>query len=87
MTTLIEYGTRCFYENTNFYSVLIIRSASRLKSSHFRKCCKENFYLCQAYAEAHGSIFNYSKSVCKSFKAKSAKTAVTPLLIRGLYKS
>jgi len=28
MTTLVEYGTRCLYEDTNFYSVLIVRSAS-----------------------------------------------------------
>jgi len=48
MTTPVEYGTRCLYEDTNFYSVLIVRSASwlKLKSSHFRKCCEENFYLC-----------------------------------------
>jgi len=46
--TLVEYGTRCLYEDANFYSVLIVRSASWLKltSSHFRKCCEENFYLC-----------------------------------------
>jgi len=24
MTTLVEYGTRCLCENTNFYSVLIV---------------------------------------------------------------
>ena len=36
--------------------------------------------VCQAYAESHGIIFNYSKTVCKTFKAKSAKSAVTPLL-------
>jgi len=28
MTTLVEYGTRCLYGDTNFYSVLIVRSAS-----------------------------------------------------------
>jgi len=28
MTTLVEYGTRCLYEDTNFYSVLIVRFAS-----------------------------------------------------------
>ena len=28
MTTLAEYGTGCLYEDTNFYSVLIVRSAS-----------------------------------------------------------
>jgi len=48
MTTLVEYGTRCLYEDTNFYSVLIVRSGSRLKlkSSHFRKRYEENLYLC-----------------------------------------
>jgi len=24
MTTLVEYGTRCLYEDANFYSVLIV---------------------------------------------------------------
>jgi len=28
MTTLVECGTGCLYEDTNFYSVLIVRSAS-----------------------------------------------------------
>jgi len=27
MTTLVEYGTKCLCEGTNFYSVLIVRSA------------------------------------------------------------
>ena len=36
--------------------------------------------VCQAYAESHGIIFNCSKSVCMTFKAKSAKSTVTPLL-------
>jgi len=45
LPTLVEYGTSCLYEDTNFYSILIVRSASwlKLKSSHFRKRCKENF--------------------------------------------
>jgi len=37
----------------------------------------------QAYAESHGIIFNCSKSVCMTFKAKSAKSNVTPLLTLG----
>jgi len=45
---------------------------------------REHLSVCHAYAEAHGSIFNYSKIVCMSFKAKSAKKAATPLLIHGL---
>jgi len=28
MNTLLEYGTRCLYEDANFYSVLIVWSAS-----------------------------------------------------------
>jgi len=28
MTALVEYGTRCLFKTTNFYSVLIVRSAS-----------------------------------------------------------
>jgi len=45
VTTLVEYGTWCLYEDTNFYSVLIVRSAFwlKLKSSHFRKSCEETF--------------------------------------------
>jgi len=27
--------------------------------------------MCQAYAESHGNIFNFSKTVCMTFKAKS----------------
>jgi len=37
----------------------------------------------QAYAESYGNIFNYSKTVCMTFKAKSAKSTVTPLLTHG----
>jgi len=39
--------------------------------------------VCQAYAESHGIIFNCSKTVCMTFKAKSAKSTVTPLLTLG----
>jgi len=42
--------------------------------------------VCQAYGESHGNIFNYSKSVCMTFKAKSAKRTVTPLLTHGVVK-
>jgi len=38
---------------------------------------RELLSVCQAYAEAHGSIFNYRKTVCMSFQAKSAKSAIT----------
>ena len=36
--------------------------------------------VCQAYAESHGIIFNCSKTVCLTFKAKRAKNTVIPLL-------
>jgi len=60
MTTLVECGTRCFYEDTNFYSVLIVWSASWLilKSFHFRKCCEENFYLCVRLMQNRMEIFS-----------------------------
>jgi len=44
---------------------------------------KELLSVCQAYAESHGNIFNYSNTVCMTFKAKSAKSTVTPLLTHG----
>jgi len=48
MTTIVEYGTRCLYEDINFYFLLIVTSVSwlKLKSSHFRKCFEKNFFLC-----------------------------------------
>jgi len=39
--------------------------------------------LCQAYAESHGIVFSCNKTVCMTFKAKSAKSTVTPLLTLG----
>jgi len=44
---------------------------------------RELLSMCQAYAESHEIIFNYSKSVCMTFKAKSAKITVTLLLTHG----
>jgi len=44
---------------------------------------RELLSVCQAYAESHGSIFNYNKTVCITFKAKSVKSIVTPLLTHG----
>jgi len=44
---------------------------------------RELLSVCQAYAELHGNIFNCSKTVCMTFKAKSAKSTVTPLLTNG----
>jgi len=43
---------------------------------------RELLSVCQAYAESHGNIFNYSKTVCMT-KAMSAKRTVTPLLTHG----
>ena len=39
--------------------------------------------VCQAYAESHGNVFNCNKTVCMTFKAKSAKSTVTSLLTLG----
>ena len=39
--------------------------------------------VCQAYAEWHGIVFNCNKTVCMTFKAKSAKSTATPLLNVG----
>jgi len=39
--------------------------------------------MCQAYAEPHGNIFIFSKTVCMTFKAKSTKSTVTTLLTNG----
>jgi len=44
---------------------------------------RELLSMCQAYAESHGNIFNYSKTICLTFKAKSAESTVTPLLTNG----
>ena len=38
----------------------------------------------QAYAELHEIIFNCSKTVCITFKAKTAKRTVIPLLVLGV---
>ena len=39
--------------------------------------------MCRAYAESHGIIFNCNKTVCMTFKAKSAKSTATPVLKLG----
>ena len=39
--------------------------------------------VCQAYAESHGIIFNCNKTVCMTFKAKSAKSKATSVLKLG----
>jgi len=44
---------------------------------------RELLSVCQACAETHKNIFNCSKTVCMTFKAKSAKSTVTPLLTHG----
>jgi len=33
--------------------------------------------VCHTYAESYGNNFNYSKTVCMTFKVKSAKSTVT----------
>jgi len=44
---------------------------------------RELLSVCQDYAESHGNIFNCSRTVGTTFKAKSAKSTVTPLLKNG----
>ena len=39
--------------------------------------------VCQAYAEPHGISFNCNKTVCMTFKVKSAKSTATPVLKLG----
>ena len=39
--------------------------------------------VCQAYAESHGIIFNCNKTVCMTFRAKSARSTATPVLTLG----
>ena len=39
--------------------------------------------VCQAYAKSHEIIFDYNKTVCMTFKAKSAKSTTAPLLKLG----
>ena len=39
--------------------------------------------VCQAYAESHGIIFNCNKTVCMTFKAKSARSTATPVFKLG----
>jgi len=39
--------------------------------------------VCQAYAESYGMIFNCSKTICMTFKTKSAISTVIPLLTLG----
>jgi len=55
----------------------------------YNKYCKENrLDVCQAYAESHGIgiIFICSKDDCMTFKAKSAKSSVTPFTDTGWSK-
>jgi len=37
---------------------------------------RELLSVCQAYAESHGNIFNYSKTVCMTFKAECKKQSL-----------
>ena len=45
--------------------IFTLRSASwlKLKSSHFRKCCKENLYLCGRRMQNHMEIFSTTANV------------------------
>jgi len=44
---------------------------------------RELLSACQPYAESHGNIFNCSNADCMTFKAKSTKSTVTPLVTHG----
>jgi len=62
-------------------SVCILIKTERFSFSEMLR--KERLSVCQAYAESRGNIFNCSKTVCMTFKAKSAKSTVTPLMTNG----
>ena len=47
------------------------------------RCLQRIPDVCQTYAESHGIIFNCNKTVCMTFKAKRAKSTVTPLSALG----
>ena len=79
--------------------VYCLRSLERIPATTvFRKCWHLNvdsalcpsvrwlqriLDVCQAYAESHGIIFNCNKTVCMTFKAKSARCTATPVLKLG----
>jgi len=42
--------------------------------------------VCQAYAESHEIIFNCHKTISMTFKVKTAKSAVIPLLTQGIQR-
>ena len=42
--------------------------------------------VCQAYAESHEITFNCHKTICMTFKAKTAKSAVIPLMRQGIQR-
>jgi len=78
MTTRIEYGTRCLYEDTNFFlcpdrSVCILIKTEKFSFSEMLP--RELSSVCQVYAETHRNIFNCSKTVSMTFKAKRAKSS------------
>ena len=43
--------------------------------------------VCQVDAESHGIIFNCSKTVCMTFKAKTTKNTVISLLSLGIQRA
>jgi len=47
------------------------------------RCLQRILDVCQAHVESNGIIFNCNKTVCMTFKAKSAKSTATPLLKLG----
>ena len=94
MTTLVEYGTRCLYENTNFYSVLIVRSASwlKLKVLIFGNDAKRTFIcvsgLCRItwnYFQLQQNCFYVNTSTCFSKDAENLTTYVNTSKYKYLF--
>jgi len=40
---------------------------------------RERLSVCQPYAESHGNVFNYNKTVCMIFKAQWCKKHSHPI--------
>jgi len=75
---LVEYGTKCLYE-IQIFTVLAVHSASwlKLKSSHFRKCCEENVYLCVRLVQNHMEIFSITAKLfvwCLRLRVQKAQS-------------
>jgi len=72
MTTLFQYGTRCLYEDINFYSVLIVRSASMGVGRIFSRGGTRGFF---PGAKVVKFVFSHSKVRIQPFIAKKFQNA------------